>query len=273
MWGEAGRDLRSIQPKKKLIGKILLSMFAFMIFSCFLALVVILGLLNSFFYFGPLSACSPSGTFMLNPSGYSYWNRLDVFQINLAFWSLSFSKAKIIDVAWDVVSLTCHKYGQHLIVNKRQVVGRVGQTALAWCSWHVFSLYVTTSMETAPITFNSYRAIFMENGPSLSSTVLLLRDFVSRKGLHSKIAMAFMMVTIIFTLAFPTLASAMTGYTTTSEAYVPDHQNVNQIRFDQFASLLYTIHDGERIRRTKDSLVLDRLSGVRLYTKRILIIV
>lgn len=57
--------------------------------------------------------------------------------------------------------------------------------------------------------------------------------------------MAFMVANMMFTLAFATLASAMTGYTT----YVAAHIEVdgNSIPFNKFGLLLYTVHDGSRI--------------------------
>lgn len=99
-------------------------------------------------------------------------------------------------------------------------------------------------METAPITYRSYHAIFMEFGPSFWSTMALIRDFTSRKGLQSKLAMVFMIATMIYALAFPTVASAMTGYTSVLKAYIPDHGKGNMIHFDNFQVLLYTVHDG-----------------------------
>ena len=138
-----------------------------------------------------------------------------------------------------------------------QVVGRGGQAILAFISWRAFVLYVTTSMETAPVAYSSFQSFFMQSGPSLSLLGRVTRDFIRRKGLHSRLAMVFIIVSIIFTLAFPTLASAMTGYTSFLEAYVPDHQNENYIRFDMLKRVLYVIHDGQRINQTNDYLVID----------------
>ena len=70
-------------------------------------------------------------------------------------------------------------------------------------------------------------------------------------------AMVFMVITMAFTLCFPTFASAMTGYTSIVKAYVPDHQHGNWIRFDRFVQVLYVIHDGDRIGQTKDYFVID----------------
>jgi len=110
-------------------------------------------------------------------------------------------------------------------------------------------------METAPITYQSYRAVFLETGPSLWSTILVVRDFACHKRLHSFVAMVFMVITMVFTLCFPTFASAMTGYTSIVKAYVPDHQDGNWIRFDRFTQVLYVIHDGDRIGHTKEYFV------------------
>lgn len=112
-------------------------------------------------------------------------------------------------------------------------------------------------METAPITYQSYRAVFLETGPSFWSTVLVIWDFCHRKRLHSPIAMVFMVASMVFTLCFPTFGGAMTGYTSMVKAHVPDHQDGNWIRFDRFTQVLYTIHDGDRIGQSKDYFVTD----------------
>ena len=71
-----------------------------------------------------------------------------------------------------------------------------------------------------------------------------------------------MLLTMIFALAFPTLASAMTGYTGAVEAYVRDHQNSNYIRFDEFQPVLYIVHDGDRIGQHSDFVVADFGDGM-----------
>jgi len=144
-----------------------------------------------------------------------------------------------------------------------QVYGRGGQAVLAWCSWRVFALHVTTSMESAPVTYSSFRAIFLESGPSVYSIGRLIRDFVARKGLQSKLAMIFVVISMIYILLFPTLASAMTGYTGFVKAYVPDYQDENYIRFDQFKPLVYVIRDGQRVGLTEDFLLVDETTTGR----------
>jgi hypothetical protein len=138
-----------------------------------------------------------------------------------------------------------------------KIVERGGQSVLAAVSWSVFRQYVTTAMESAPITYSSFRGIFLDAGPSLLSTCRLFRDFAFRKGFYSRIATIFMLATMTFTLAFPTLASAMTGYNGRLKAYVPDHVDANYIRFDKFESVLYVIRDGDRVGLPQDFLVTD----------------
>ncbi|KAF2440444.1 hypothetical protein P171DRAFT_100866 [Karstenula rhodostoma CBS 690.94] len=238
MWVEARQDVCSIRWRTALLWRLPITIWT-------LGLPVLLIFLCLIKYIIGVSdiACTPGGQFSLVPYHYNYWSTESVFQITLAFGELSFGVAKFIDIAWDVV------------------FGRIGQLVLVLFSSHVFSIYVTASMETAPITYNSYRAIFLEPNPSFWSTVALIRDFTSRRSLHSNLAMVFMVATMTFTIAFPTLASAMTGYTSAQKAYVPDHQNGNMIRFDNFGLLLYTIHDGERVGLTNEYLVTTGKTG------------
>lgn len=58
--------------------------------------------------------------------------------------------------------------------------------------------------------------------------------------------MFFMILTMIFVLAFPTLASAMTGYSTNNQAMVKTDE-VKQVLFSKFESARYVIHDGNRV--------------------------
>lgn len=49
------------------------------------------------------SACRPDGTFSPYVVGFSYWDISGFFQINVGFGNFTFTQAKIIDTAWDVV--------------------------------------------------------------------------------------------------------------------------------------------------------------------------
>lgn len=196
------------------------------------------------------SACLPDDSFSLDPREYRYWSRSGFFQITLGFGRLTFTQAKAIDVIWDIVS-TARRVKFSITAEIIQVIGRGGQGLLALISWQVFVDYVTTSMEVAPVTFNTYRVVFLQNISLILAIPRIIRDFVRRRGLHSKFAMCFMVFTMLFTLVFPSLGSAMTGYSGNVMPYVPDPDG-NFIPFDNFSIVLYTVHDGDRIRQAKE---------------------
>jgi hypothetical protein len=62
---------------------------------------------NSVFltYEGSFSPCLPDGSFSLTPDKYNPWTVSDALEITFGFGNLSFAKAKLIDVIWDVVSV------------------------------------------------------------------------------------------------------------------------------------------------------------------------
>jgi hypothetical protein len=109
-------------------------------------------------------------------------------------------------------------------------------------------------MEVAPVTFHTYRTVFLQNESLTVAIPRLIREFACRRGLHSRTAMVFMIATMIFILFFPTFASAMTGYSGNLKCFIPDEGN-NYISFDGFRQLLYVIHDGWRIGKTGDYVI------------------
>lgn len=59
--------------------------------------------------------CAPDGSFSLDPT--NPWNPDWTFQIVLAFGSLSFTQAKVIDIVWDIVSSDNFKPASSLCLN------------------------------------------------------------------------------------------------------------------------------------------------------------
>jgi hypothetical protein len=101
-------------------------------------------------------------------------------------------------------------------------------------------------MEVTPITFGTYRTIFLPSGGLFLTILRTIRDFVTRRGLQSKIAMVFMMYTMIFTFIYPTLASAMTGYSANVDAFINTTEG-EYVPLDSFSLAYFVIHDGWRI--------------------------
>lgn len=130
----------------------------------------------------------------------------------------------------------------------------MGQSLLAYFSWKAFSVYVRASMETAPVTYRTFWTSFMQNDASVRSIIRLARDFASKRGLRSKVAMSFMIITMVFIMVFPTLAGAMTGYTANNEAVIK-FGNGTQTPFGNFRQLVAIIHDGGRVNLTAEYMV------------------
>ncbi|KPM44322.1 hypothetical protein AK830_g2296 [Neonectria ditissima] len=174
-------------------------------------------------------ACHPDGNFSPFSDTYDWWAPEGFFQITLRAPEVSFAAAKVIDIAWDVV------------------IGRGGQTVLAWVTWRVFADFLTVSIATKPATYTTFFIVFLQRENSLNSIYLICRDFIFvRGGLSSKVATYFMVATMAFVLASPTFASSMTGYTTADRAYVTLNDD-NMFSFSEAKPIAYMIHDGSRI--------------------------
>ncbi|KAH8634421.1 hypothetical protein IG631_09821 [Alternaria alternata] len=195
---------------------------------------------------GSQPACLPDDSFALDPSKFRFFSKSGFFQITLGFGHMNFTEPVYTLFSRHVRKLTFTK-----------LVGRGGQALVAYISWRVFAQYVTTSMEVTPVTFGTYRTIFLPNGGLLVSTLCMIRDFVRRHGLHSKIAMVFMVCTMTFTFVYPTIASAMTGYSANVDAFIQTTGG-EYVPFNAFSFAYFVIHDGSRIGLEDDHIALDK---------------
>jgi hypothetical protein len=101
-------------------------------------------------------------------------------------------------------------------------------------------------MAVSPITFGTYKTVFIQPNPSLRSTLGLIHEFTTYRALRSKLVMTWIGLSAIFIVAFPTITSAMTAYTANVEAFVHDRSS-SMIPFSAFRSVIYIVHDGERV--------------------------
>jgi succinate dehydrogenase hydrophobic anchor subunit len=189
-----------------------------------------------------LTACAPDGSLYTNPAEFSFWRASGVFQVTLGSGHMTFAQAKVVDVVWDVV------------------FGRGGQALLTFLSWKVFTQYVTTSMQVSPVTFSTFRTIFVQGEASALGVWRLIADFSRRRGLQSRLAMVFVVATMVFILAFPVLASAMTGYSANVEPFVRG-EGAEYVPFEKLRALYFVVHDGERIGLGKGEKVMDSRFG------------
>ncbi|KAK8103014.1 hypothetical protein PG984_016160 [Apiospora sp. TS-2023a] len=150
--------------------------------------------------------------------------------------SMSFATVKVIDIAWDVI------------------IGRGGQGLMAVISWKVYRHYVSASMQSAPVTYQTFRCVFINGDANVATPYRLAKDFIKRRRLISTTAMVFIVASTLFVLVFPTLAGSMTGYIGVMMSFVKDH-NGKLIPFAKFDYVAYIIHDGQRVNLTDDYIV------------------
>lgn len=192
--------------------------------------------------------CSPAGDF-LPPygGGFNPWDVSAMFQITAGYGSLSFSTAKFIDVTWDVV------------------VGRGGQGFLAWISYLVFSKSLIRFMENSPVSYGTFEALTF-NTASLSTILRLGKNYYTNATVRAKFAIFWIIVASIWVAAFPTFASAMSGYSPNIEAFIADSDG-SLVRWQDFKYVYYIIHDGWRLPDLEgEHQVLSPLAGPDFYT-------
>ncbi|KAI1013370.1 hypothetical protein LB503_001434 [Fusarium chuoi] len=175
--------------------------------------------------------CQPDGEFRIDAADqlgtFDWWAPRGFFQITLGWGRFSFGTAKLIDVIWDLV------------------VGRGGQTLMAFVSWRVFVQYLQLSLVTKPATYSTVWLIKIQKDNSALAKWRLTSGFF-KVGLASKKVMCFIIWTALFILAFPTFASSMTGYTPYNKAYV-NGTTGKLVQFSEINPVAYLIRDGDRV--------------------------
>lgn len=172
-------------------------------------------------------ACRPDSGFYVGDGEYNIWARDGFFQITLGFGEFPFSTAKIIDIAWDIV------------------VGRGGQGILVWICFVVYGKALVRSMESTSVSFGTFEAITLQSG-SVTGSLKLARDLLKHPTTQAKFMVFWVIISAIFVLLFPTMASAMSGYAANIKSYV-DVGEGGMIGYSSFSLVRYIIHDGDRL--------------------------
>ncbi|TID18941.1 hypothetical protein E6O75_ATG06062 [Venturia nashicola] len=192
--------------------------------------------------------CMPDGSFSTDPSSYNIWTISGFFQITLGFGQLSFGQAKFIDIAFDVVA------------------GRGGQAVLAAISYQIIKRYITSAMEASPISYGTYKTLFLRDGISFTGVIDLIREFSTHRPLTSSWAMNWMVLSAIFVILFPTLISALSGYSSNNHAYIFDGSG-NLMDYQKLFMVDYVIHDASRLNFTFFDTVTNERSSIWTYEK------
>ncbi|KAK8093573.1 hypothetical protein PG997_000258 [Apiospora hydei] len=203
-------------------------------------------------YYKAVATCSTDGSFIPFHTSKGPWKTSQFFAINIvAARSLSFSVAKFIDVVWDVIG------------------GRGFAVAMAVLSFKVFRQYLTVSMRRHPVTYQVFRAIYLESEPSIVSTYRLVKDGITgKRRVVPATGLVFMVATLVFVLIFPTLSGSMTGYINVSRGFV-QASGGDMVPFESLDFVAYVIHDGWRVNLTGDYIISLGVEGGHEYTQKI----
>ena len=125
-------------------------------------------------------------------------------------------------------------------------MGRAGQGILAFFSWKAFSAYYKKCLNTTSVTYDTFWTVFLDRQSTVFSLWRMIQSFTHQRTRKSKGATAFIILNILFVVAFPTIMSAMTGYRPNTAAFVTDTDSI-LIPFERFIVVAYVIHDGNRI--------------------------
>ncbi|KAF3035929.1 hypothetical protein E8E12_004810 [Didymella heteroderae] len=136
-----------------------------------------------------------------NPANSTVTGFEGLFVLDQTWGRFSFSTVKTIDVAWDIL------------------VGR-GVQMLAWSiAYVVFSDALLRVIERHPASFRIFQRIALE-GPSLLSLWSLLKELLSVKSKRTRSLFAYFLISTSYVLFIPMFLGAMTGYDSTSIAWM-----------------------------------------------------
>jgi hypothetical protein len=130
-----------------------------------------------------------------------------LFVLDQTFGKFSFSQVKTIDILWDLL------------------VGRGVQLLAWWAAYTVFSDALLRAIERHPTSFSIFQRIALE-GPGLGSLWTLTRELWVAKSKRTRALFLYMLWSTVYVLFVPIVLGAMTGYDSTSIAWInPDGSN------------------------------------------------
>ncbi len=173
------------------------------------------------------------GTVSCEQVGYAFGNESAAtgpFDIDLGRSpkNLSFAKAKLIDVMWDLF------------------VGQGGRFLLAWISHGILMDALTRLMESSPVSYQLYATLVFET-TSIFAAWGSLKGLVRSKGWRARVIMAWSAIAIAYVLAFPTLMGAATGYVNPSKTNFRMPDGVLEPLTSSKIVTCFLIADGSRV--------------------------
>jgi hypothetical protein len=124
-----------------------------------------------------------------------------LFVLDQTFGQFTFSQVKVLDVAWDIV------------------IGRGVQLVAWFVGYLVFSDALLRAIERHPASFQIFQRIALE-GPSLLSLYTLIKELWRAKSHRTKTLFLYIWLSTLYIISIPMFLGAMTGYDSTSIAWV-----------------------------------------------------
>ncbi|GME31867.1 hypothetical protein BKCO1_7600019 [Neofusicoccum parvum] len=155
-----------------------------------------------------------------------------IFAISLGFGSFDFAVAKGIDIVFDLI------------------VGRGGQLLLGLVSYPVFAKVLLHSMERRPASYQYFTAMAFETVSVFTMGQIARNLGPQPRGKHTLRTILIpigLLIASLYILAFPTLASAATGYSTSQDPYVSLGGNGTSPWPGNFTMCQFVIEDGARV--------------------------
>lgn len=103
-------------------------------------------------------------------------------------------------------------------------------------------------MESSPVSYGTFEAVTLQCG-TFTSSFKLSRDLLKNRSAQAKAAVVWIVISASFVLAFPTVVSAMSGYSANIMSYV-EVEAGNMVRYSSFTPIRYIIHDADRISKS-----------------------
>jgi hypothetical protein len=140
-------------------------------------------------------------TFAPRPQNSTVTGIEELFTLDFTFGRLTFSQAKVLDVAWDLG------------------LGRGVQLVAWWVSYKVFSDALLRVIERHPATYETFMTIMLD-GASMSSMWALFKDLFRTRSKRTKWLFFYLFLSTFYVLSIPIILGAMTGYVATAVPWV-----------------------------------------------------
>lgn len=133
-----------------------------------------------------------------------------LFVLDATTGAFTFSQAKSIDVAWDIL------------------VGRGAQFLAWWVSYEVFTDALLRLIERHPAPYEMFMRMGIE-GPGIASGWTILVELFKSRSKRTWALFFFMLISTLYVLSIPAFLSAMTGYDSRTVAWVSVNGNEDNI--------------------------------------------